>query len=100
MAFSTLYSNRSSDATPCELLSFSHYLTPKVSLQIEPKCGLCTAGAALFERPFRVPSIPSEFSQVFLYSPSKELLDTLSKTHTIQPIQEFSNGPNQLYLVD
>lgn len=88
-----------SDTSTCVLLMLTNYLDSKVKLQVEPSCGICTGEAATFERPDKLPNLPSNFSDVFLYSPSQKLLDGLSKRHTIELIQNPNFGNSQLYRV-
>ena len=88
------------DASTCVVLMLTNYLEPSVQLQAEPVCGICTADAATFKRPDRLPEIPANFANVFLYAPSPKLLEGLSKNHTVTLIDNLNFGISQLYRVN
>ncbi|KAM3112550.1 glycosyltransferase family 39 protein [Phormidesmis sp. 146-33] len=75
-----------SDAIPLELLSLSHYLDQKVSLQIQPQCAFCLNSTAK-DQPVAIPKIPIAFRSLFLFHPSEALRNGLEKTYKLSSLK-------------
>ena len=89
-----------SDGLTCGLLSFSHYLEPKIKLLIKPssqftgkpQCTNCNNPKTESGK-LNVPTIPDGFSDVFLFLPSKILRHEIAKNNQIQSVKIARKPP-------
>ncbi|NJO77270.1 MAG: hypothetical protein HC827_01285 [Cyanobacteria bacterium RM1_2_2] len=83
-----------SDAEISDLFALSYYLEPKVRLLLRPQCYACqVTDRSLVDSPY-LPSLPSGFSDVFLYHPrpSATWLNRLQQApYSVKPLSEGFN---------
>jgi uncharacterized membrane protein len=80
-----------SDSTFDEILSLSHYLS-RGHFQINPQCYFCYSGLKLQQS--KIPKIPDNFSDIFLFNPSENLKKNLEKRYKMSLVSSAHLSTN------
>jgi uncharacterized membrane protein len=85
-----------SDTKVGRIVSLSYLLEPKVKFQLQPQCHTCQIKSA--SAPVAKSHVPNDYSEIFLYRPSSEMLDNFKQMRKSQ--LELTYEPASLWRLE